>query len=197
MVGWLVGWLDPLCSVLPVASNQTTNSSIRMADTAVEPVIVITSDAKPVIMSRPAAAMSKTIDNLVSELGVENPVPVPSVTEAVMMLVKEYAEYKVANLDAPAPEDDAKKDERRTDNILPWDKAFMDKLEQSQLFDLIMAANYLEFKSLLDLGCKTVANMIKGKSVEELRVTFHLKNEFTPDEEKKVREENEWCDERQ
>jgi S-phase kinase-associated protein 1 len=31
----------------------------------------------------------------------------------------------------------------------------------------------------------------------ELRVTFHLKNEFTPEEEKKVREENEWCDERQ
>lgn len=82
-------------------------------------------------------------------------------------------------------------------------------------------------KDLLDLGCKTVANMIKGKSVEgmytlkivcflawclssffanpksltlfflELRVTFHLKNEFTPEEEKKVREENEWCDERQ
>jgi len=34
-------------------------------------------------------------------------------------------------------------------------------------------------------------------SATELRVTFHLKNEFTPEEEKKVREENEWCDERQ
>lgn len=30
----------------------------------------------------------------------------------------------------------------------------------------LKAANYLEFKDLLDLGCKTVANMIKGKSVE-------------------------------
>ena len=30
----------------------------------------------------------------------------------------------------------------------------------------LQAANFLEFKDLLDLGCKTVANMIKGKSVE-------------------------------
>lgn len=129
------------------------------------------------------------------DLGSENPVPVPSVSEPIMLLVKEYAEYKVENPNPPPSED--KKDERRTDDILPWDKEFMAKLEQPQLFDLIIAANYLEFKDLLDLGCKTVANMIKDKSVEELRVTFHLKNEFTPEEEKKVREENEWCDERQ
>lgn len=107
-----------------------------------------------------------------------------------MLLVKEYAEYKVEFPNPPPSED--KKDERRTDDILPWDKEFMNKLEQSVLFDLIMvcgvafpffaahrdcwfifsnarynkAANYLEMKDLLDLGCKTVANMIKGKSVE-------------------------------
>jgi hypothetical protein len=32
------------------------------------------------------------------------------------------------------------------------------------MLDCMQAANYLNIKSLLDLGCLTVANMIKGKS---------------------------------
>lgn len=40
----------------------------------------------------------------------------------------------------------------------------------------LQAANYLEFKDLLDLGCKTVANMIKGKSVEGTFYGFNLKS---------------------
>jgi len=72
----------------------------------------------------------------VADLGSGDAVPVPSVTEQIMLLVKKYAEYKVENPNPPPSED--KKDERRTDDILPWDKDFMAELEQSTLFDLIM-----------------------------------------------------------
>lgn len=37
------------------------------------------------------------------------------------------------------------------------------------LFEIILAANYLDIKPLLDVGCKTVANMIKGKTVRHCR----------------------------
>ena len=50
--------------------------------------------------------------------------------------------------------------------------------------------------SLLDLTCKAVADQIKGKSPEEIRVRFNIKNDFTPEEEQEVKRENMWCEER-
>ena len=55
------------------------------------------------------------------------------------------------------------------------------------------AANYLNIKSLLDLTCQTVADIIKGKTPEEIRKTFNIKNDFTPEEEEEVRRENQWA----
>lgn len=54
----------------------------------------------------------------------------------------------------------------------------------------------MDIKGLLDVTCKTVANMIKGKTPEEIRKTFNIKNDFTPSEEEQVRKENEWCEEK-
>lgn len=62
-----------------------------------------------------------------------------------------------------------------------------------QLNSHCQAANYLNIKSLLDLTCQTVADMIKGKTPEEIRKTFNIKNDFTPEEEEEVRRENAWA----
>ena len=40
-----------------------------------------------------------------------------------------------------------------------------------------------------------MANMIKGKSPEEIRKTFNIQNDFTPEEEDQIRRENEWAEE--
>lgn len=170
-------------------------SVIASSSTSPDLVTVSTSDGKIVTLSRDAAAMSKTIEDLVVDLGTLDNIPLHSVNESVMLKVKEYLERKVVYPNPP-PTSDIDPKERRTDDIEPWDKEFMAAMNQEMMFDLIMAANYLDIKPLLDLGCKTVANIIRSKTVEEIRITFNLKNEFTPEEEKKVREENEWCDER-
>ena len=92
--------------------------------------------------------------------------------------------------------------------VSEWDANFV-KVEQDLLFELILAANYMDIKSLLDLTCAKVASMIKGmiwsilllgiifvlgKTPEEIRQTFNITNDFTPEEEAQVREENKWCE---
>ena len=119
-------------------------------------------------------------------------VPLPNVNAAILKKVIQWATYHKD--DPPPPEDDENK-EKRTDDISSWDSDFL-KVDQGTLFELILAANYLDIKGLLDVTCKTVANMIKGKTPEEIRKTFNIKNDFTPAEEEQIRKENEWCEEK-
>jgi S-phase kinase-associated protein 1 len=74
-----------------------------------------------------------------------------------------------------------------------WDAAFVN-ITQSDAFDLIMAANYLDNKPLLDLMCAKIASAIKGKQPEQIRRTFNIPNDFTPEEEATVRNENKWAE---
>jgi S-phase kinase-associated protein 1 len=142
------------------------------------------------------AKQSVTIKTMLEDLGMDEdedePVPLPNVNAAILKKVIQWCSFH--RDDPPPPEDDENK-EKRTDDICSWDAEFL-KVDQGTLFELILAANYLDIKGLLDVTCKTVANMIKGKSPEEIRKTFNIKNDFTPAEEEQVRKENEWCEEK-
>jgi S-phase kinase-associated protein 1 len=81
-----------------------------------------------------------------------------------------------------------------SDIVPEWYARFLD-IEQEVLFELILAANQLEIKALLDLTCASVASLIKGKSAEEIRRQFNIVNDFTPEEEAQIREENKWVEE--
>jgi S-phase kinase-associated protein 1 len=108
--------------------------------------------------------------------------------------VIEYCDHHKSD-PLPPPEDEFAEERRRSDDIEEWDADFI-QVEQEMLFEIILAANYLDIKPLLDLGCKTVANMIKGKTTEEIRKTFNIECDFTPEEEAQIRRENEWAEDR-
>lgn len=50
---------------------------------------------------------------------------------------------------------------KTSDDIDEWDKEFMN-VDQGTLFELILAANYLDIRSLLDLGCKVIGWLAGG-----------------------------------
>uniref|UniRef100_G1Q6P6 S-phase kinase-associated protein 1 n=1 Tax=Myotis lucifugus TaxID=59463 RepID=G1Q6P6_MYOLU len=127
------------------------------------------------------AKQSVTIKTMLEDLGMDDegdddPVPLPNVNAAIFNKVIQWCTHHKD--DPPPPEDDENK-EKRTDDIPVWDQEFL-KVDQGTLFELIL----------------TVANMIKGKTPEEIRKTFNIKNDFTQEEEAQVRKENQWCEQK-
>lgn len=110
-----------------------------------------------------------------------------------MKKIIEYCEHHKDD-PIPPPEEDNDRLKRATD-ITEWDAKFL-QVDQEMLFEILLAANYLDIRSLLDVASKTVAGMMKGKSTEEIRKTFNITNDFTPEEEQQIRKENEWAEDR-
>ncbi|XP_036192084.1 S-phase kinase-associated protein 1-like isoform X2 [Myotis myotis] len=127
------------------------------------------------------AKQSVTIKTMLKDLGMDDegdddPVPLPNVNAAILKKVIQCCTHHKDDL--PPPEDDENK-EKRTYDIPVWDQEFL-KVDQGTLSELIL----------------TVANMIKGKTPEEIRKTFNIKNDFTEEEEAQVYKENQWCEEK-
>ncbi|CAG8502646.1 4368_t:CDS:2 [Paraglomus occultum] len=139
------------------------------------------------------ASRSILLKNMIEDVGeTDQSIPLPNVNERVLKKVLEWCEH---HKDDPQPAMEDSDTRRRNTEIDEWNKKFLE-VEQDMLFEIILAANYLDIKQLLDIGCKTVANMIKGKTPEQIRETFNIQNDFTPEEEEQIRKENEWAEDR-
>jgi S-phase kinase-associated protein 1 len=173
--------------------NKPSRSIQKMAEekqtTQVE---LISKDGQRFKVDKEVIQMSGLVKDMLEEEGEEDEaIPVPNVDSKPLQKVIEYCQYHYKN---PAEEIEKPLKGKIEDVICDWDKKFLE-IDQSLLIELIMAANYLNIKDLLDLTCAKVASMIKGKSPEQIREMFGIENDFTPEEEAKIREENKWCEE--
>ncbi|TTE96767.1 S-phase kinase-associated protein 1 [Bagarius yarrelli] len=143
------------------------------------------------------AKQSVTIKTMLEDLGMDDegdddPVPLPNVNAAILKKVIQWCTHHKDDIPHPPRMMKTKKKGLMTSQCGSSDQEFL-KVDQGTLFELILAANYLDIKGLLDVTCKTVANMIKGnknskkrKTPEEIRKTFNIKNDFT-EEKRKLR----------
>ncbi|XP_047088294.1 SKP1-like protein 1 [Lolium rigidum] len=148
------------------------------------------SDGEQFEVDEAVAMESQTIRHMIEDDCADNGIPLPNVNAKILSKVVEYCSKHVQAA-KPAAADGAA-DGAPAEDLKSWDAEFV-KVDQATLFDLILAANYLNIKGLLDLTCQTVADMIKGKTPEEIRKTFNIKNDFTPEEEEEIRRENQWA----
>ncbi|KAI3857222.1 hypothetical protein MKW98_007623 [Papaver atlanticum] len=144
-------------------------------------VTLKSSDGKTFDVEESVALQSQTIKHMIEYDCADNGIPLPNVTSKILAKVIEYCRKH-----------DGDADEKGKDEVKNWDSEFV-KVDQATMFDLILAANYLNINELLDLTCQTVADMIKGETPEEIRKPFNIKNYFTPEEEEEVRRENQWA----
>ncbi|XP_065628333.1 SKP1-like protein 1B [Quercus suber] len=151
---------------------------------SVKKVTLKSSDGEIFEVEETVAMESQTIKGLIEDDCADNAIPLPNVTGHILSLVIQYCKEHTSSSDSNSSKSNEK--------LKAWDTQFIN-VDLNVLFDLIMAANYLNVKGLLDLTCQTVADMIKEKTPEQIRAMFNIVNDFTPEEEEEVRRENAWA----
>ena len=140
------------------------------------------------------AKVSAVIKDMIEIINVEDDddervVPLPNVNAAILQKIIQWAQHDKENVQ-PTKEIGTRKDEadkcsQSNTKAVTWKSEFF-KVDQGTLLELILAANYLDIKELLDVSCETVALMMKGRSPEEIRATFKLPNDLVEEKVSKL-----------
>ncbi|KAL0264144.1 hypothetical protein SLS55_000089 [Diplodia seriata] len=120
-------------------------------------VTLVTSDGVEIEIERRVAEKSNLIKDLIADFGghVYDPIPIPNVNEEMMRKIIEWCEEEKNNDSAAAN--------------------FID-VDHDTLFEIILAANYLDIAPLLDAACTAVANKITGKTPTGICQLFNIDN---------------------
>ncbi|OUM66424.1 hypothetical protein PIROE2DRAFT_40807 [Piromyces sp. E2] len=158
-------------------------------------VTLSSSDNQVFTVDKEIAEKSVLLHNMLEDVGEsDNVIPLPNVTGDILKKVIEYCEYH--RNDPVETEEELDDISRSNTGIGNWDMKYLEGIESNEvLFDITLAANYMDIKPLLNLTCKHIANMIRGKKPEEIRAIFNIENDFTPEEEEQIKRENEWASE--
>jgi S-phase kinase-associated protein 1 len=135
---------------------------------------------------------------VITDLGDETgnlttPIPIPNVKADILKKVLSWCAWHVDDPAAINAETE-KEDPRSTlKAICEWDARCF-QVDQETLYELILAANYMNIKLLLDNLCKYVASMIHNKTPDQIRKIYNLERDFTPEQEEEIRREIQWAD---
>ncbi|KAL7271694.1 hypothetical protein RUND412_005532, partial [Rhizina undulata] len=162
---------------------------------------LLSSGLATIVVQKEVAERSILIKNMLEDVGVvTEAILIPIVNESVLKKVFEWCEHHKG--DPPTAADDNADSRKKLIVINEWDQKFM-QVDQEMLLEIIILrtlspsielSTILALNPLLDIGCKTVANTIKGKSPDEIRKILNIQKDFTTEEEEQIRRENEWAE---
>lgn len=166
-------------------STETTNEVKLMEDIGgldedvPDKITLISNDNESFEVNRKAALLSQLIKTSLDSDVEAKEVPVPGVKGHILKLIVEYMEhYKDGESDAPEkPLKSNNHEEFYTDK---FDTEFFGKYTTNEddkerktknrdLYDLILAANYMDMNKMLHKGCAAVAAKIKGQPLEKIK----------------------------
>merc|ERR1719183_1730702 len=139
------------------------------------------------------ARMSGTIANMLDDIDddTESDIPIPNIKGEIFKKVIEFCKQ---HPDAPLNPTEEQQLEMRVKPLDGWDMEFV-RVPLATLFEMILAANFLDLKPMLDVTCKAVAEMIKGKTPDEIKKVFGVEGDFTDEEKAQVLRDNPWLEE--
>ncbi|KAK3125755.1 hypothetical protein QOZ80_7BG0609350 [Eleusine coracana subsp. coracana] len=153
-------------------------------------ITLMSSDGKQFKMPEAAARLSSVLADMIDDKGfTKDNIPLPHVPSHALATVIKYCDKHAATAATKPNADHNAKQE----TLEKWDRELLGSLTSDDLLDLVKAANFLDIKGLELITCEKIANMIKGKSPEQLRKMFHVVNDFTKEEEEEIRRESSWA----
>ena len=155
-------------------------------------VTLTTMDGEEVQVEKDIISKSILVKGIIEDSGTDEPIPIQSVKKTILMMIIDYCRYIHHN--TPPEIEKPLRSNDLMGVVNEWYAKFVE-LEQEVLFELILAANFMDIKSLLELTTAKVASLIKGKTIPETRKFFNIENDFTPDEEAQIMDENRWAEE--
>lgn len=157
--------------------------------------IIQCSDGKEFELTMEECKRLKTIKNILEDLGDEDdcPIPLPNIMSNIMEQVITYLRKELAN-PRPFEEEESNQKHFADSARSPWENEFMAKYSTkenlAELFDIILACNFLDYNYLLNLACCNVAELIKGKTLEDTREFFGVTEPPNDDELAKIEKEH-------
>jgi len=131
---------------------------------------LISKDGKEFPIEKKYAFISNLVKTSMDSDSSASDLPMPGVRGDILQKVVEYLVYH-KGLDCPAPDKPLRSSVMKDVCKDPWDADYIDRIgdNREQLYQLILAANYMDIKSLLHLGCAKVASLIKGAPLEKTK----------------------------
>lgn len=94
----------------------------------------------------------------------------------------------------PMMTDAEKKAARR--RLTDWDLKYFQSMHMTDIYAFINAVNFTDIPLLLDRSIGYLASIVKGKKPAQIRETLGIANDWTPEEEALMKQEDQWVDER-
>ena len=120
-------------------------------------------------------------------------IPVPNIKKDVLDKVMEFCQVLADNKDWVGKARDILPIKSGNIIVPDWYATYIE-VDDEMLVKLIEGANYLVIFQLENLALAKVASKMFGKTPEEICGMFGIKNDFTPEEEDRVRNEGRWTD---
>jgi S-phase kinase-associated protein 1 len=126
------------------------------------------SDNKIYEIDKKSAKLSNLIDTVLKGDSDASEIEIHKVESTILEMIVEYLKHHAGKspdeLQCPVRSVDMK--QICTDQ---WDAEFIDKHDKKTVFEIILAANYMDIKSLLHLGCAKIATEIKKLDQKEIQ----------------------------
>ena len=122
-------------------------------------------------------------------------IPLQDIKESTLLTIRQYLELYHVNSEDIEKNAEAEAQRSSKVSVRTWEQRFV-TLPQQELFELVHASNFLDMKRMFDVACQGLANLIAGKTPDQIRETFGIENDVTPEEEKQMYQEFEWMEPR-